>query len=116
MNTVLTWLPEMLMALELGDEDEEEDSDFVQVARPYLHTKEYHVVRGGSMLAVAQELCEGFGVLVGRLTDGERAAQGGGLQRRGKFGVKFHEDLSDLFVFVDLQGGDGGAREVGFVC
>ena len=56
MNTVLTWLPEMLMALELGDENEEEDSDFVQVARPYLHTKEYHVVRGGSMLAVAQEL------------------------------------------------------------
>ena len=26
------------------------------MARPYLHTKEYHVVRGGSMLAVAQEL------------------------------------------------------------
>ena len=55
MRQVLTWLPEMLVQLELGataeldgqgSEDDELDEDFVNMARPWLHTNEYHSVGG----------------------------------------------------------------------
>ena len=45
MNTVLTWLPEMLMALELGDEDEEETpEDRMYLAREEAGVQTLHLI------------------------------------------------------------------------
>ena len=46
MGGVLEWLQTMLLGLELNEEDDELDSlddDFVATARPWLHTKSFHV-------------------------------------------------------------------------
>merc|ERR1712050_183343 len=62
MQEVLAWLPDMLVKLELGDEPEdgedagENDSEFVDMARPWLHTKAYGVVKSPSQPEIAQEL------------------------------------------------------------
>lgn len=44
MGGVLEWLQTMLVQIELGDEDDELDEDFVATARPWLHTKAFHDV------------------------------------------------------------------------
>ena len=44
MGSVLEWLQMMLVQIELGDEDEELDEDFVSTARPWLHAKAFHDV------------------------------------------------------------------------
>ena len=44
MGSVLEWLQMMLVQIELGDEDEELDDDFVTTARPWLHAKAFHDV------------------------------------------------------------------------
>ena len=62
MNEVLTWLPGMLQTLELGDEPEEgenaadNDSEFVDMARPWLHTKAFGVIKAPAQPEMAQEL------------------------------------------------------------
>lgn len=62
MEQVLTWLPEMLVTLELGDEPEEGenaneiDSEFVDMARPWLHTKAFGVIDAPSQPEIAQSL------------------------------------------------------------
>ena len=52
MERVLGWLPEMLVALDIGDEDGEDDDDFVAAARPWLHTDGFGVVQGLSLIHI----------------------------------------------------------------
>lgn len=56
MQQVLSWLPEMLMSLDLGDDDDEDDDNFVSASRPWLHTKGYHDVRGASVQELANRV------------------------------------------------------------
>jgi len=62
MGEVLTWLPGMLQSLELGDVLEEgadvleDDSEFCDTARPWLHTKAFGTVTAPSQPEIGQEL------------------------------------------------------------
>merc|ERR1712070_414660 len=62
MQEVLTWLPGMLVNLELGAEPVEgedaadNDSEFVDMARPWLHTKAFGVITTPSQPEIAQQL------------------------------------------------------------
>ncbi|KAL1521608.1 hypothetical protein AB1Y20_021267 [Prymnesium parvum] len=64
MERVLSWLPGMLVALDLGEdpdegeEAEERDSEFVDTARPWLHTKAFGVIKAPSQPEIAGELWE----------------------------------------------------------
>ena len=53
MNEVLEWLSTMLVSLELNEQDDELDeldNDFVQVARPWLHSKAFFDVEVDNMV------------------------------------------------------------------
>ena len=60
MESVLGWLPQMLQAIDIGDEDgePEEDDDFVSAARPWLHTDGFAVVQGASHVELCEQIWE----------------------------------------------------------
>ena len=61
MGDVLEWLQKMLLGLELNEGDEqaeldELDDDFVAIARPWLHTKGFHVCGAATGLELATQV------------------------------------------------------------